>query len=125
MAVANVVLNTKTYAYSKDVQGIITWLEKSGGIPTGFRSLSLSLQDSADAGKTVREQWVLKIPVVAAVDSACTCTGEVLRTATGRIQLELSPQSSTAERTDFALSMKDLAANAQFQSAIIDLTRPG
>jgi hypothetical protein len=125
MAVANVVLNTKTYAYSSDQQGIITWLEKSGGVPTGYQKLTGSIKDSANADVPVRIQWVLTKPTVAASDSTCSCTGEVLRTELGRIQIELDPTGSLAERTDLALCLKDLAANAQFQAMITDLTRPG
>lgn len=125
MAVANVVLNTKTYAFSSDQSGIITWLEKSGGVPTGYQRLTASIKDSTKADVPVRIQWTLFKPIVAAADSSCSCTGEVLRSSNCRINIEMPTTGSLAERTDLALCVKDLAANAQFQSMITDLVRPG
>lgn len=125
MAVANVVLNTKTYAYSSDQAGIITWLDKSGGIPTGFQKLTAKITDSQTVDTPIRISWQLYKPVVAAVDSACTCTGEVLRTSSCRILIEESANGTSAERTDLGLSIKDLAADTQFQAMVTALTRPG
>ncbi len=125
MAVANVVLNTKTYAFTSDQGGIITWQEQSGGIPTGFSSLTLALRTPAKTGSPYRLDMRLSLPVVATVDSSCSCIGTVLRYEEARVLVEIPDSGTTAERTDFGLRMKDLLANAQVQAAFASLTRPG
>lgn len=125
MAVANVVLNTKAYAFSSDTQGIITWLDKSGGIPTGFQRLTASIKEPTSVGSPYRIQLGLVKPVVAAADSACSCVGDILRQSTLRVTIEVPSNSSAAERTDLGLSFKDLAADAQIQAMITGLVRPG
>lgn len=123
MAIANVVLNTKTYTFASDQSGIITWNETSGGIPTGFSKLTLALREPSKDGP-FRLEMRLGMPVVAAVDSACSCTGEVLRHEDARVVVEIPQTGSTAERTDYGLRLKDLLANAQVQAALATLVRP-
>lgn len=127
MAIANVVLNTKTYTYSSDQAGIITWLETSGGIPTGFSRLTMSLREPNDPtkGSPHRVDLRLRVPIVADESSICNCVGEILRWEDVRISVEIPSSGTTAERTDFALRLKDLLANAQVQSALASLVRPG
>lgn len=125
MAIANVVLNTKTYTFASDQGGIITWLEQSGGIPTGFSALTLALRQPNKQGSPYRLEMRLGVPTVAAVDSSCTCTGDVLRSEDARIVVEIPVNGTTAERTDVGLRLKDLLANTQVQAALASLTRPG
>lgn len=124
MAIASVVLNTKTYAVESDQNGIITWSETSGGIPTGFSKLTMALRQPAKAGSPFRLDLRLSLPVVATADSACSCTGSVLRHEDARILVEIPDSGSTAERTDFGLRLKDLLADTQVQAALATLVRP-
>jgi hypothetical protein len=128
MAIANVVLNTKTYTPVKSTGSKIDFVEASGGIPTGFSRLSFELRNpqSVDPkkGSPYRAEFVLDLPVVAASDSDCACTGDILRWEKARVLVELPQTGTTAERTDFALRLKDLAANAQFQAVLTSLTMP-
>lgn len=129
MAIANVVLNTKTYTYASDQAGIITWLERSGGIPSGFSVLTASLNGPSNPSKDDAGPWRmqlnLKLPVVATVDSSCACIGSVLRYEQARVTVEIPNSGTTAERTDFGLRIKDLMADAQVQAMFASLTRPG
>lgn len=125
MAIANVVLNTKTYTYASDQGGIITWLETSGGIPTGFSRISLALREPNASGSPYRMELRLSLPVVAEDDSECACTGAILRHEDARVVVEIPNNGTTAERTDFGLRLKDLLANAQVQAALATLVRPG
>lgn len=126
MAIANLTLNTKTYTYASDQAGIITWNELSGGIPTGFSKATLALREPNGKPNSVyRLEMHLTMPTVAAADSECACTGEVLRNEAGRVIVEIPTTGTTAERTDYGLRLKDLLANAQVQAALASLTRPG
>ncbi len=125
MAIANLTLNTVTYTYASDVAGVITWLATAGGIPTGFSPVTLALRNPAKFGSPYRLDLRMALPVVATADSACSCTGAVLRSENVRIIAEIPDSGTTAERTDFGLRVKDLVANAQVQAALASLTRPG
>lgn len=117
-------LNTKTYTFMSDTQGVITWLETSGGVPTGFSSATATIRSPNKAGSPYRAEWRLDLPVVATADSACSCTGTVLRDEAVRVVVEIPDSGTTSERTDFALRLKDLVASSQFQTMLISLTRP-
>lgn len=128
MAIANVVLNTKTYTPVKSTGQKIDFVEASGGIPTGFSRLSLELRspNSGDPkkGSPYRAEFVLDLPVVAAVDSECACVGDILRWTKSRVLVEIPQTGTTAERVDFGLRLKDLAADTQVQAILSSLTMP-
>ena len=125
MAVANIVLNTKTYAFSSDQGGIITLLDQSGGIPNGFSELTISLTPPQKGGAVYRAKFGLGLPVVALVDSSCSCVGAIQRFERGSMTFDIPVNGTLAERTDFALRAKDLLANVQIQALLASLTRPG
>lgn len=125
MTVGNLTLNTKTYTYSTDANGVIGWQESSGGIPTGFSHATSQLLPPRGAkNPAYRMEWRLSLPVVAASTDECMCTGEVLRSSTATFTVLFPPTSSVAERTDFALRLKDLVASSIFQNEIINAVRP-
>lgn len=125
MAIANVVLNTKTYTYSQDQNGVILWRDVSGGVPSGFPTLQMSLSSPAKADLPYVLKLKLRIPVVATEASECTCAGDVLRWEEGNVTVQLPQTGTTAERLDFSLQMKDLMANALVLAAEQSLVRPG
>lgn len=124
MSAPNLVLNGKTYTFDSDVSGVITWSDKTGGIPAGFSKVTASLRPSAKSTSPYRVDLRIDIPILAAEDSSCACTGEVLRWETGRISVEIPFTGTTAERTDAATRLKDLIADATVQAMLISLTRP-
>lgn len=118
-------LNSKTYNFvGFDRNGVSIYQETSAGVPTGFSYLTCRVSP-ATAKETAKVRWRLTMPVVAADDSSCSCTGAVLRTYTydeGRI--DIPGTGSSAERTDFGLRLKDLVATTQYQASITSLTQP-
>lgn len=125
MAIADLTLNTVTYAYNSDQNGVITWLDASGGIPTGFSSVDLSVRAPNKGGTAWRVEANFYHPVVATDDSACSCTGTVLRSEAAKIVVNLPVSGTTAERLDDALRIKDFVATTAFQNALKTLVRPG
>lgn len=131
MAIANVVLNTKTYTPQSSTGSKVVWAETSGGVPTGFSLLSMELRnpplstDRAKAGASpFRVTLILDVPVVATEDTDCVCAGGILRWERCRIQVEIPQNGTTAERTDVGLRIKDLLANAQVQATLANLVMP-
>ena len=118
---SNLTLNTKTYTGAGLVNGLVSWIERSLGIASGFSVTRSSLRTDPEKGGKVRGKWDIDMPIVATESSACSCAGDVLRTADANISFRLDKRLTLAERTDFALRLKDLVASAQFQASIINL----
>jgi hypothetical protein len=120
-----ITLNSKVYNFiGFDKNGVSVYQETSAGVPTGFSYLTCKVtQSSGTADAVVR--WRLTMPIVAAADSACSCTGSILRTYKfdeGKIGIPTN--GSAAERTDFAARLTALAANATYIASITTLTQP-
>lgn len=117
---SNIILNTKTYAGPVYMNGLSTWTERSGTVAAAFSPLTGSFRFDTKS----RLNWKVAVPIVAAEDSSCSCTGAVLRVSDCSISIRMDPGATTAERTDFALRLKDLVASTEFQSSIINLQQP-
>lgn len=119
-------LNTKTYSFSGIANAITTYLERSGGIAAAFSAVTASLRMDSGSSREAKSriQWKLQFPVVADEASACACPGDVVIEADASIAIRLSKNMALAERTDFALRLKDLVASTEFQSSIINLQQP-
>lgn len=118
----NIVLNTKTYNGSGIANGVASYMERSSGLAAGFSPLTAAVK-ALESGKS-RISWKLFQPTVAAEASSCSCPGQVLRVNDANIGVRLDPGATLAERTDFALRLKDLVASTEFQSSIINLQQP-
>lgn len=118
-------LNSKTYNFvGFDRNGVSVYQEASAGVPTGFSYLTCRVFP-ATAKSPAKVRWRLTMPIVATEDSACGCAGTVLRTYSydeGRV--DLPGNGSSAERTDFATRIKDLAAHAAYTASLTTLTQP-
>jgi hypothetical protein len=124
MAVANIVVNTKTYTYASDVGGVVTMVETSGGIPTGFGKITFSLREPVKGSPNYRAIVTEYVPVVASVDGGGFVAGQLMRYSKFSHSFEVPATGTTAERTDAALRSKDLLANAQIQGILTTLVRP-
>lgn len=126
MAIANVVLNTKTYAFASDQNGVITLLDRAAGVPTGFGSLTISQRPPV--GNDVNGVWKtvigLRLPVVAAEASECVCPGQLQRFSKVTVTIDEPNTGTAAERLDLAEQLDDLFQNAQIKALISTLTRP-
>lgn len=120
----SIVLNAKTYSFDGfTAQSISHYSDRSGGVPASFSPLTSKVEDgSASANTKVR--WKLKVPVVATVDSSCSCDGSLLREYIVDIVTTVPPGSTSTERTDLAARIEDLVASAQFIASITNLVQP-
>lgn len=120
-----IVLNGKTYDFiGFDQNGVATWQETSGDIPSSFGYLTCRVTRGGSSAETV-VRWRLTMPIVAASDSACCNGGKVLRIFRydeGKVTV---PSTSTAaERTDFRARILALTGTAQYVSSILHLVAP-
>lgn len=118
---SDLTLNTKTYSGAGFVNGLVSWIERSGGIAAAFSLVRSSLRVDPEAKGKVRIKWDLDMPITAAEDSSCSCAGDVLRKADVTINVRIDKSMSTAERTDFMERLEDLVASAQFRASLISL----
>lgn len=116
-----ITLNTKAYAFTNVLNGISSYLHRAAGVAAGFMSLTSRVSiDSANS----RVSWKLKVPVVGTEATSCACPGDILRLSVADVNVKLAPGATVAERTDFALQLKDLVASPEFQASIINLQQP-
>jgi len=119
-----IVLNSKTYNYRGfNPQSISTYFETSAGVPSGFSPLTSRVEGTDGSGK-VKTRWKLKVPIVAAVDSGCSCTGSVLREAIVDIVVTLERTATAAERTDLQARIVALVQTPEFSGSVINLVQP-
>lgn len=118
---SNIVLNSLTYVGTGILQGVSWFWERSAGIVSAFRSLSCRINF---ADKRSNVQWKVVLPVTKAEDTACGCTGEVLRTAVVTITVHHDQLATVAERTATLTSVRDLVASTPFGESITSLTLP-
>lgn len=120
-----ITLNSKTYNFiGFDRNGVSIYQETSAGVPTGYSYLTCRIIP-ATSKSDAKVRWRLTMPVVAAADSSCSCTGAVLRTYTfdeGRV--DIPNNGSSAERTDFAARLTALTATSQYVASITSLIQP-
>lgn len=116
----SITLNEKTYNGSGIVNGIAIYMDRSAGVSAGFSKLDASVRFETKN----RILWKLSLPIVATEASACSCPGAVLALAAVDLNVRLDPSLTLAQRTDFALRLKDLVATPEFQASIINLQVP-
>lgn len=117
----SIVLNTKTYTFRGfNTQSISTFADTSAGVPNGFSWLTNKVEGADGTGK-VKSRWKLKVPVVAATDTDCGCTGDLLREVVVDVVVTSDRGSTVTERTDVADRVRDLVASPEFRESIINL----
>lgn len=119
-----ITLNTKVYnGIGFNPNGQFVYSETSGGLASSFSYLTSKV--NAGTGKSDSTvKWNLSIPVVATVDSTCSCAGSVLHTDYVRIEVTVPPGATAAERLDIQKRVADLVASAQFKDSILALAQP-
>ena len=121
-------LNTKIYTYAGVVGNYSRYLLSASGLAqlfswaTGWVNVGRQSGKGKSSPSTVK--WRLTVPFAVPAGSACGCEGDVRGEATAYIDINLAATLVTADRTDFALRLKDLVASTEFQSSIINLQQP-
>lgn len=117
---ANVTLNTVVYVPAGTSNGTSTWMNRSGGFGSSFSPITERFETSKD-GSVTRQNYTLEIPIVAATDTACVCTGGLLRKSSVHISVWVPNDSTAAERLDLFNRIKDLVASTPFSDGVKDL----
>lgn len=120
----DMVLNTKTYAKSGTESGTnrSLWIYRGTGVASEFSTVSETIKNPV-TGTQIKIDFKLDLPIVATEDTSCACAGDVLRTNTATISVWVAKSSTTAERTDLYLRLKDLVADTQFIGAVENLNQ--
>lgn len=120
----SITLNTKVYNWGQfDPSGTGRYFNSGTGVPSSFSNLTAKVT-YGQGGKSSRVKWRLVLPVVATEASACACPSDVLRTHYVDVTYDSPSTSSTAERTDVRLRLKDLIASPEFISSWDNLVQP-
>lgn len=123
-AQANVTLNSVVYVPTGIKGGILGWVNRADGTPGAFSPLTESLTPPSPTGKVFNATFKVSVPIVATADTACSCAGTVLRFGEAIVTFLLPNTSTTAERTDLYLRLKDLVASSIMTDAVENLTTP-
>lgn len=127
MAVGNLTLNGRTFTFSQDQNGILTWFEVGGGVPSAFGVVTSNLRWNKDreSGRTLyRQESVILLPVVAAEDSECLCEGDVIRNLRHQGVTTWDAASNTVERTAGSDVVSDYYASSVWLNQVINSVRP-
>lgn len=117
---ADVTLNTIVYSKAGVNGGVASWINRAAGVIAGFTVLKQFFK-SPVSGTQTKIDFNLSVPVVATADSGCHCAGDLLRTNSVTVSVWVAATSTTDERTDLYLRLKDLVATPMFQAAVKDL----
>jgi hypothetical protein len=120
-AQANLTLNTVVYVPGGILNALATWINRASGLAGSFSRVTQKVVAPAGNSKVYNVVHTLEIPIVQATDSACACAGTVLRTEKVSISYLTALTSTTADRTDTYLRLKDLVASAPFLDAMENL----
>lgn len=116
-------LNTKVYPFTGFVQGAIArYLNAGGGTASSFRTATAKVEAENSNGD-IKVRWKLRLPTVVS-EATCACPGGVVRENFADFVITMSSSALAAERTDLALSLKDLVASPEFQASITNLQTP-
>lgn len=120
-AQANITLNTVVYAPGGvDASGTAVWTNRTSGYGAGFARFKEKFTD-ATKGDVVRMVFSGDIPIVAAVDTDCSCAGGLLRTSTWQLSVWVPASSTAAERLDLYNRIKDSLVSAPVIAGIQNL----
>lgn len=114
---SNIVLNSLTYVGNGIINGIASFIERSAGIVTAFKTLT-SRVSYADR---INVHWKLVLPSVVAADSECGCAGELQYTNYVDITYRADRRTTAAERTATLAAIRDLVATTNFGDSITSL----
>lgn len=113
-------LNSKVYPFAGIAGGISSYMYRALGLAALFSSATIQVRFDTMS----RVQAKLKVVNPVPEDSGCCTTDPVNGFSEADIKIRMSPNATAAERTDFALRLKDFVATTEFQSSIINLEQP-
>lgn len=114
-----------TFSFSKEENGVLHYVDRSGGIPAGYPRLTVSLKEPANPNGNWKARYDVRVPVLE-VTSPSTMTGiqpapTVAYEMIARHEYILPGRSSTQNRKDlWAYGTNGLAA-VGIKAQIVDL----
>lgn len=123
------ILNGKTYSFDGNLNGMAVYTERSAGIPAGYSPLTTTNTVGKGARGTnnasrSRSVWKLSLPVVATDDSACVCTGDILRQTDVNVDIRSDANSTTADLTELLARFRALVLTPQFEASFLQHLTP-
>lgn len=116
-------LNTVVFPFIGFLQGsIATYRNVGSGTANGFKDATAKVEPK-NANGDIKVRWKLKLPTVVS-EADCACPGGIVRENFADIVVTVSTSALAAERTNMALSLKDLVASSEFQASITNLQTP-
>lgn len=112
-------LNTKAYNFQGFIGDTESWGHIGSGVFIG-RAILKHVIALVNKGAAIRQNWNLKVPVVAESDSACACAGTPLYENTVSVTSHFSTKSTTADRQDILDQLDDLIADADFRASFVN-----
>lgn len=117
---APITLNTVVYSPAgRDNQGILSWINRSSGVQSGFSVLTQKASLASAKRRTNRMEYRITVPVIETASDSCACKGDVLRTNGGTFNFWFADGATLAERTDVVTRLED--ALAAFKADIENL----
>jgi hypothetical protein len=123
-AMANIVINdgkstpvAHTFAPVTTDGSAASLANRAASIPRGFELLGVEVRKPQSATGSYRVQVDMTLPVVAAVDG----TDQVVKTSKASLVLNISQDSTTAERKDMRVLLANALQNALITSVIENL----
>jgi hypothetical protein len=117
-AMANLTLNSKVYIPRGASDGVAKWIlvgdATFGGAPS---QVSESVRGPLSDG-TYRTRWLVDVPKVASVDSACACIGSNIGKGRADMTFVVPTSFTTAEKQDFVDRVQALIALAVFDVSV-------
>lgn len=121
-AQSNLTLNTKVYApRGKNAGDIATWALVGDSTFGGATSLVTERVAGPSKEGVTRVTFKITLPKAASADTSCACVGEEIGKGIATVEVVIPSQFTSAERSDFALRIQGLVANAVFTAAVANL----
>lgn len=120
---AAVTLNTVVYdpAGQDSTSKLVLWFNRAGGVLNSFSRLTQRFRQGVGVAKASEISFRIEVPVVATSDTTCSCAGSLLRTNSCTVTFTCGDGSTTAERTDLYLRVKDLIATSLVSNGVENL----
>lgn len=113
-------LNTKVYPFTGIMAGITSYVYRGLGLAALFSDATIQVR--LDTMSRIHAKLKVVNPV--AVAEGCCATEPVAGVMDVDIKVRLPLNATVAERTDFALRLKDFVGTPEFQAAITNLAQP-
>jgi len=115
---ANLTLNAKVYTPRGTQGGITSWALAGDATFGGAQSdVTESVRGPLTSGNW-RTRWVVTVPKLATVDTACSCIGSILGKGKADIVIDIPTSFTLAERQDFVDRLQALVALSVFDVSV-------